>query len=82
MNNEAYVAKGRIAALEQEYDQLEMQAEAYMTICRELLDPYKDFLELDLDKAMAMIAKFREAQLAAIDKKEKIDKIKSDYGWK
>lgn len=81
MNNEILIMKGRIAALEQEYDQLEMQADAYMTICRELLDPYKDFLELDLEKAMAMIAKFREAQLAAINKKEMINKIKSDYGW-
>ncbi len=81
MNNEILIAKGRIAALEQEYDQLEMEADAFMTICRELLDPYKDFLELDLEKAMAMIAKFREAQLAAISKKEMINKIKSDYSW-
>lgn len=82
MKNETYIAKGRLAALEQEYEQLELQADAYMMICRELLDPYKDFLELDLEKAMAMIANFRQTQLAAIEIKEVINKIKSDYGWK
>lgn len=81
MNNETYLAKGKLAALVQEYEQLEMQAEAYMTICRELLDPYKEFLDLDLEKTFNMVHKFRELQLKAREKKEMIDKIKSDYGW-
>ena len=82
MSDEFYKAKGRLAALEQEYEVLESKAEALMTICRELLDPYKELLDLDLEKTFHMVQEFREVQLKAREKKEMIDKIKSDYGWK
>ncbi len=79
MNNELLIAKGKLADFEQQYKNYEMKAELMLIQLRELLNPYSDFLNLELDRALLMVKEFRELQLKAREIFNQIYKIKRIY---
>ncbi len=79
MNNEAYIAKGKLAELQQQYDQIEMRADAMLIQIRELLNPTNEFLNFDIDLVLMLVKDFRDLQLKARDVLDKIKTIKSTY---
>lgn len=78
-SNELLLAKGRLAELQERYNEFEMKADSLLIQIRELLDPFSKFLDLDLGKALLMIKEFRTLQLNARECQDMIDKIKSTY---
>ncbi|HOV99276.1 MAG TPA: hypothetical protein PK595_06870 [Bacteroidota bacterium] len=79
MNTELLIAKGKLADLEKSYKEYEMKADSYFIQIRELLSPYNEFLDLELDKIFLLVREFRELQLLARDCKMQIDKLKETY---
>lgn len=79
MSNELLIAKGKLSDLKQQYDTYEMKAEAMLIQLRELLNPYADFLDLELEKVLIMVKDFREIQLKAREISNQIIKIKEIY---
>jgi len=79
MSNELLIAKGKLSDLKQQYDTYEMKAEAMLIQLRELLNPYADFLDLELEKVLVMVKDFREIQLKAREISNQIIKIKEIY---
>jgi hypothetical protein len=80
MSGELLKAKGRLADLEKQYETINMKAEAYLIQIRELLDPFSEFLDLELEKTFVMVKDFRDLQIQARDITAKIAKIKDDWG--
>jgi hypothetical protein len=79
MSNELLIAKGKLSDLKQQYDTYEMKAEAMLIQLRELLNPYADFLDLELEKVLIMVKDFREIQVKAREISKQIIKIKEIY---
>lgn len=80
MSGELLKAKGRLADLEKQYDTINRKAEAYLIQIRELLDPFSEFLDLELETTFIMVKDFRDLQIQARDILKKISKIKEDWG--
>lgn len=78
-SNELLLAKGRLAELQERYNEFEMKAESLLIQLRELLNPFSEFLNLDLDRALLLVKEFRTLQLNARECLEMIDRIKSTY---
>lgn len=78
-NNELLIAKGRLAELNESYNHLETRAEALLIQIRELLSPFSQFLDLDLEKVLLLAKEFRSLQLNARECLHMINKIKSTY---
>lgn len=78
-SNELLLAKGRLAELNERYNEFEMKAESLLIQLRELLDPYSEFLYLDLERVLLLAKEFRTLQLNARECQSMIDKIKSTY---
>lgn len=78
-SNELLIAKGRLAELKERYDEFEMKADSLMIQIRELLNPLKAFVDLELDKALLLIKEFRQLQLNARECLLMIDRIKQTY---
>lgn len=79
MSSELLMAKGKLADLERQMQDNEMRAEAMLIQIRELLNPYSEFLDLDLNKVLLLVKDFREMQLKAREAQVTIDKIKSSF---
>ncbi|MEJ5352447.1 MAG: hypothetical protein WHS65_12735 [Melioribacteraceae bacterium] len=79
MNNELLIAKGKLSDLQQQYEQMEMKAESMLIQLRELLNPFSEFLDLELDKILLMVKEFRDLQLKAREISNQIIKIKETY---
>lgn len=79
MNNELLIAKGKLADLERQYKTCEMKAESMLIQLRELLNPYSEFLELELEKALLMVKEFRDLQLKGREISNQIHRIKETY---
>ncbi len=80
MSGELLKAKGRLADLERQYDTINRKADAYLIQIRELLDPFSEFLDLELETTFIMVKDFRDLQIQARDISKKISKIKEDWG--
>ena len=80
MSGELLKAKGRLADLEKQLETINRKAEAFLIQIRELLDPYAEFLDLELEKAFIMVKDFRDLQIQAREVSTKIAKIKNDWG--
>lgn len=78
-NNELLLAKGRLAELQERFNEFEMKAESLLIQLRELLNPFGEFLNLDLEKVLLFAREFRSLQLNAREHQSMIDKIKSTY---
>lgn len=78
-NNELLLAKGRLAELQERFNEFEMKAESLLIQLRELLNPFGEFLNLDLEKVLLFAREFRSLQLNARECQSMIDKIKSTY---
>jgi|GEM_PF-1646069 len=80
MNNEILIMKGRLADLEKQEGEIQMKAESYLIQIRELLDPYAEFLDLELTKAFLLVKDFRELQIEAREINTKIKQLKENLG--
>ncbi|MEG8946612.1 hypothetical protein [Rosettibacter firmus] len=78
-SNELLIAKGRLSELNERYKEYEMKADSLLIQIRELLNPFSDFLELDLEKVLMLVKEFRQLQLKARECSDKIYKIKETY---
>lgn len=78
-SNELLIAKGRLAELNESYNQFELKAEALLIQLRELLNPCSEFLDLDLDKVLLLAKEFRTLQLNARECLDMMHKIKANY---
>lgn len=78
-NNELLIAKGRYAELNERYKEIEMKAESLLIQLREILNPFSDFLDIDLEKALLLAKEFRSLQLNARECLKQINKIKQTY---
>ncbi|MFZ5986917.1 MAG: hypothetical protein ACOYWZ_07320 [Bacillota bacterium] len=78
-SNELLIAKGRLAELQERYNQFEMKADSLLIQIRELLDPFSEFMDLDLERVLLLVKEFRSLQLNARECQDMIDKIKSTY---
>lgn len=78
-NNELLMAKGRLAELNERYKEFEMKAESLYIQLREILNPFLDFLALDLEKTLLIAKEFRQLQINARECLAHIDKLKRIY---
>lgn len=78
-SNELLIAKGRLAELNERYKEFEMKAESLLIQLRELLNPFSEFLDIDLEKALLLTKEFRSLQLNARECLAQIDRIKETY---
>lgn len=78
-SNELLIAKGRLAELNERYKEFEMKAEALLIQLREILNPFSEFLDIDLEKALLLTKEFRSLQLNARECLAQIDRIKETY---
>jgi hypothetical protein len=79
MNNEIYIAKGKLTELQDTLNNIEIRADSLLIQIRELLNPANDFFEFDTDLILELVKLFRELQLQAREIQEKIRKIKLSY---
>jgi len=79
MSNELLMAKGRLADCEKQISDAELKAENYMIALRELLDPYRDFADLELEKALLLLKDFRGLQLEVRELRTLGCRLKRDY---
>lgn len=79
MNNELLLAKGKLADLEEQFNEFEMKAESLLIQIRELLNPFSEFLDLDINKILILVKEFRSLQLNARECSNMINRIKSTY---
>lgn len=79
MSNELLMAKGRLADMEKQIEECELKAENYMITIRELLDPYKNFCDLQLDTVLLLTQDFRALQLRARELKVLREKLKDNF---
>ena len=80
MSNEFLMAKGRLADCRNQIQNAELRAESYMISLRELLDPYRDFCSLELEKVLMLAKDFRDLQLRTRELLSLQEKIKDDFG--
>lgn len=78
-SNELLIAKGRYAELNERYKEYEMKAESLLIQLREILDPFSEFLDIDIDKALILAREFRQLQLNVRECLVQIDKLKKTY---
>lgn len=78
-SNELLIAKGRLAELNERYKEFEMKAESLLIQLREILNPFSEFLDIDLEKALLLAKEFRSLQLNARECLAQIDRIKETY---
>lgn len=78
-SNELLIAKGRFAELNERYKEFEMKAESLLIQLREILNPFSEFLDIDLEKALLITKEFRSLQLNARECLAQIDRIKETY---
>ncbi|MEP0860576.1 MAG: hypothetical protein HRF52_03960 [Ignavibacterium sp.] len=78
-SNELLIAKGRLAELNERYKEFEMKAESLLIQLREILNPFSEFLDIDLEKALLLTKEFRSLQLNARECLAQIDRIKETY---
>lgn len=77
--SELLIAKGKLADLQKQYDEIDMKAESMFIQIRELLSPHTEFIELQLDKILILVKEFRDMQINARNLLHQINKIKSVY---
>lgn len=74
--NERLLLKGRLTDLNRKYKDLEIKADAYISIIREIIDPYAgDFLDFDMDKFLVIANDFYQLWRQAKDMKAQITKV-------
>jgi hypothetical protein len=78
-SNELLIAKGRLAELNERYKEFEMKAESLLIQLREILNPFSEFLNIDLEQALLLTKEFRSLQLNARECQVQIDRIKETY---
>lgn len=78
-SNEVYIAKGNLAELNKRYSEIELRADSLLIQIRELLNPINEFLDYNLDLALALVKDFRALQIEARQIQHKIMKIKDSY---
>jgi hypothetical protein len=79
MTNELLIAKGKLADLKKQYEDLERKADSLLIVIRELLSPATEFLDFRIDTILDMVKDFREMQMRARKIKDEIEKIKNVY---
>lgn len=78
-SNELLIAKARFAELNERYKEFEMKAESLLIQLREILNPFSEFLDIDLEKVLLLAKEFRTLQLNARECQTMIEKIKDTY---
>lgn len=78
-NNELLIAKGRLSELNERYKEFEMKAESLLIQLREILNPFSDFLDIDLERALMMVKEFRQLQLNARECLGQMERLKETY---
>jgi hypothetical protein len=78
-SNELLLARGKIAELENHYKEFEMKAESLLIQLREILNPFSEFLDMDIERALVLVKEFRTLQLNARECQAMICKIKETY---
>lgn len=77
--SELLIAKGKLADLNNQYRQYELKADALLVQLRELLNPFYEFMDLELERVLLLTKEFRDLQLKARESLACIDKIKRTY---
>ena len=81
LQNEILLNKARLAEMKKRFQDMEDRAESYITIIREIIDPYGgEFTELDMDKAIVMVVDFRILWVEARKLKGEIAKLEKSLG--
>jgi hypothetical protein len=75
MNDERLKMKGRLADLQKQIRDTEKRAETFFIMIREILDPLKEFLDLDLERAQLLISDFRALQLKCRELRDEAAKV-------
>lgn len=78
-SNELLIAKGKVAELNQQYKDFELKAESLLIQLREILNPFSEFLDMDIERAMLLVREFRALQLNARDCQSALEKVKETY---
>lgn len=74
--SERLILKGRLLDCKKRYKDIELKADAYISIIREIIDPYGGhFTEFDIDKFMVISGDFHKLWLEARDLKEQIARL-------
>lgn len=77
--SELLIAKGKLVELEKQLKEIEIKSEFLFIRIRELLSPYYEFKEMEIDKILLLIKEFRQLQINYRNILLQIDKIKSTY---
>ncbi|NTU41677.1 MAG: hypothetical protein HGA78_01215 [Nitrospirales bacterium] len=70
LNNEVLLCKARISEREKSREEMEMRADSYTRMIRDIIDPFSgDFVNMDLTRAELLIKDFRALQ----EERKKLD---------
>lgn len=59
--NERLVLKARLADAEKRLNEMEIRADAYISIIREIIDPFAgEYTDIDVEKAVVILHDFRK----------------------
>lgn len=78
MKNEILIAKASLSALKNQLEEVTAKADALIISIREKLNPYDEFLDLDVESASILMKELNNYQHQAKEFKRKIDKIECD----
>ncbi len=79
-NSERIKLQGRKAELTLEIQELETRADNHIITIRDLIDPYEDFTDIEVDRAEQAMISLKVLVKAAQEKKDMLQKIKKDLG--
>lgn len=74
--NERLILKGRLVDINKRLKEIELKADAYISVIREIIDPYGgDFTDFDMEKFMVLAKEFYELYKEAKALKEQKAKL-------
>lgn len=79
-NSERIKLQGRKAELTEEIKELETRGSNHLITIRDLIDPYEDFIALEVERAEQAMISLKVLVTQAREKKELLDKVKKDLG--
>lgn len=77
--NERLLLKARFAEAKKRLKEMELKADAYISIIRDIIDPYAgDYIDFDIDKAVVIMGDFHKLWTEARELKAQIAKMEKD----
>lgn len=77
--NERLLLKARLADAKKRLKEMELKADAYTSIIRDIIDPYAgDYTDFDMDKAVVIIHDFHKLWTEAKELKAQIERMEKD----